>query len=267
MSDLLAPLVCAALRAGAAAAAIYERCVAPEWKADGSPVTEADRVAEAIILEALARDFPGVPVVAEEEAAAGRVPEIAERFFLVDPLDGTREFVGRNGEFTVNIALVEQGLPVCGVILAPCLHRIFAGDGASAWQGEVTAEGTVADRRPMRVRAAPPEPVAVASRSHPSPQTADWLARHAIRHIATRGSSLKFCLLAAGEADLYPRFGRTMEWDTAAGQAILESAGGRVVTPGGGPLRYGKRGASAETDFENGAFLAFGDPGLLPLAD
>lgn len=262
MSDRLDRLVSAALRAGSAISAIYERGARAETKRDGSPVTEADRTAETILLEALARDFPGIPTVAEEEVAAGRIPAVQDRFFLVDPLDGTREFLGRNGEFTVNIALIENGRPVLGVIHAPCLGRIFAGDEASAWQGRVE-KGEIDACRAMRVRPAPAEPVALASRSHPSPDTAQWLERHAIRQVATCGSSLKFCLLAAGEADLYPRFGRTMEWDTAAGQAILEAAGGCVVTPDGKALRYGKRGATAQADFENGAFLAFGDPALL----
>ena len=258
MSDRLDRIVSASLEAGAAAMAIYDAGITAETKSDGSPVTEADRQAEAILLKALTAGFPDIPVVAEEEAAAGRIPEIGERFFLVDPLDGTREFIGRNGEFTVNVGLVEAGLPRLGVIYAPCLGRIFAGDGDSCWQGEVE-EGRITARRPMRVRPAPSEPVAVASRSHATPETAHWLERHAIRHIACRGSSLKFCLLASGEADLYPRFGRTMEWDTAAGQAILQCAGGLVVTPDGQPLRYGKR----QNDFANGNFIALADPALL----
>ncbi|ALN71206.1 hypothetical protein M673_00685 [Aureimonas sp. AU20] len=261
MSERLDLIVSAALRAGAAIMAVYERGASVETKPDGSPVTEADRMAEAILLDALGRHFPDIPVVAEEEAAEGRVPAIGSRFFLVDPLDGTREFIGRNGEFTVNIGLVEDGTPTLGVIYAPCLGRVFAGEGESAWQGEVE-EGEVVSRRAMSVRPAPHPPVAVASRSHCSTETTDWLDRHAICDVASRGSSLKFCLLASGEADLYPRFGRTMEWDTAAGQAILQSAGGRVITPDGLPLRYGKRGICRDTDFENGAFLAIGDPGL-----
>ncbi len=259
-SDLLAPLADAAIEAGAAILDIYHRGCAVERKGDGSPVTEADHAAEAIILRALGASFPGIPVVAEEECAAGRIPEVGARFFLVDPLDGTREFVGRNGEFTVNIALVEAGRATVGIVYAPCLGRLFAGSGETAWQGEV-ANGTVLRRDPIRVRPAPSEPVAVASRSHRTRETEAWLRRHAIRHVASRGSSLKFCLLAAGEADLYPRFGRTMEWDTAAGQAVLEAAGGQVVAPDGSPFGYGKAGPGG-LPFENGDFLAFGAPEL-----
>lgn len=260
MSDRLDRIVSAALRAGAAIMTIYDACIEAETKSDGSPVTQADRLAEAILLEALGADFPDIPVIAEEEAAAGRIPDVGERFFLVDPLDGTREFIGRNGEFTVNVGLIEAGAPRLGVICAPCLGRVFAADGASCWQGEVL-DGAIVERRAMRVRAAPAEPVTVASRSHATPETARWLTRHAIRHVACRGSSLKFCLLAAGEADLYPRFGRTMEWDIAAGHAILQGAGGLVTTPEGEPLRYGKR----DQHFANGDFIALGDPALLRL--
>ncbi|MET0258222.1 MAG: 3'(2'),5'-bisphosphate nucleotidase CysQ [Methylobacterium sp.] len=260
MSPLLDTLLQAALAAGEVILRHYEAGATATAKADGSPVTAADREAEALILAALHRFDPGIPVVAEEEAEAGRLPEgEADRFFLVDPLDGTREFVGRNGDFTVNIALIEHGAPVAGIVFAPVCGRLFLGEGGRAFEAAVE-DGHAGTLRPIAVRAAPARPVAVASRSHRTPETGDWLDRHAITHTVSRGSSLKFCLLAAGEADVYPRLGRTMEWDTAAGDAVLRAAGGRVVTLDGAPLRYGKRRQPREADYANPHFLAFGDP-------
>ncbi len=235
----------------------YRPDVVVSHKGDGSPVTLADAEAEAIILAGLARIAPDIPVVAEEEAAAGRVPGACERFFLVDPLDGTREFITGNGEFTVNIALVEHGVPVMGVVFAPALGRLFAGCPAGAWSRDAGEE-----RRAMRVRAMPPALTVVGSRSHGSPETDAFLRDLPVAGFAACGSSLKFCLLAAGEADFYPRFGRTMEWDTAAGDAILRAAGGLVTTCDGRPLAYGKREQAGDADFANPHFLAFGDPAL-----
>jgi 3'(2'), 5'-bisphosphate nucleotidase len=225
------------------------------WKADESPVTAADQAAEAIILEHLARMAPGVPVVAEEAAAAGAAPQVAGRFFLVDPLDGTKEFVAGRDEFTVNIALIEQGAPVLGVVGAPALGRLFAGDVTRGEAFEIRGAGGApgSARIPMRVRPWPPDgPVAVASRSHGSAETEAWLAAAAVAARVSIGSSLKFCLLAAGEADVYPRFGPTMEWDTAAGHAVVCAAGGDVHEIDGRPLRYGKTG------FRNPSFIATG---------
>jgi len=222
-------------------------------KADESPVTAADQAAEAIILAHLARAAPGVPVVAEEAAAAGAAPVVAGRFFLVDPLDGTKEFVAGRDEFTVNIALVEDGMPVLGVVGAPALGRMFAGDVArrEAFELRAVAESPEPVRLPLRVRATPVGgPVAVASRSHGSEATEAWLASAGVSARVSIGSSLKFCLLAAGEADVYPRFGPTMEWDTAAGHAVVLAAGGAVRETDGQPLRYGKPG------FRNPSFIA-----------
>ncbi|WP_279481914.1 3'(2'),5'-bisphosphate nucleotidase CysQ [Aureimonas sp. SK2] len=261
LAALLEPLAALALSAGERILVHYRPDVAVSRKGDGSPVTAADQEAETLILEGLRGLAPGIPIVAEEEAAAGRVPAACARFFLVDPLDGTREFVGGNGEFTVNIALIEDGEPVLGVVLAPALRRLFAGSPSGAWRRE--ADGPLV---PMRVRPAPAALTAVGSRSHGSPETAGFLDGLPVAAFAACGSSLKFCLLAAGEADLYPRFGRTMEWDTAAGDAILRAAGGRVTTCDGRPLVYGKRGRPDETDFANPDFLAFGDPALVRLA-
>ena len=222
-------------------------------KADHSPVTAADQAAEAIILAHLARAAPGVPVVAEEQAAAGAAPEVAGRFFLVDPLDGTKEFVAGRDEFTVNIALIEDGVPVLGVVGAPALGRMFAGDVARRESFELrrVAASPEPVRWQLRVRATPAGgPVAVASRSHGSDATEAWLATAGISARVSIGSSLKFCLLAAGEADVYPRFGPTMEWDTAAGHAVVLAAGGVVYDTEGRPLRYGKPG------FRNPSFIA-----------
>lgn len=254
--SLLPTLVEASLAAGAEIERIYaEGCEVVE-KEDGSPVTIADRHAEAIILERLAAAFPDIPVLAEEEAAAGRIPELGRRFFCVDPLDGTRGFVQRNGEFTVNIGLIEDGAPVAGVIYAPVPKLLYygaRGDGAHRVRGGGGAE-------PIRPRPRPASGLtAVGSRSHASHGTADKGAHLGIAEFVASSSSLKFCLVAEGTADLYPRHGTTAEWDTAAGQAILEAAGGRVMALDeegreAGPLTYGK----AATRFLNPHFIAWG---------
>jgi len=252
-----------ALDAGAEIMRLYANGFAVETKSDASPVTEADRAAEAIILKGLATLAPDIPVIAEEEAAAGRLPDIGQRFFLVDPLDGTREFISRNGEFTVNIALIEQGQPVAGVVYAPALGRLFWGQtGNGAFSADVTG-GVIGEARPIHVRKAPQDGLrAIGSRSHGAAETQAWLKPYNIRDFVSAGSSLKFCLLAAGEADLYPRLGRTMEWDTAAGHAVLNAAGGRMTRLDGTPFLYGKRHQVDEAAFANPCFVAFGDPDL-----
>jgi 3'(2'), 5'-bisphosphate nucleotidase len=234
--------------AGARIMAVYGTAAA-EAKADGSPVTEADLVAHQAILEGLARDCAGLPVVSEEDAAH-RTPDPAESFILVDPLDGTREFISRNGEFTVNIALVEGGCPVVGVVFAPALGRIWR--GAVGVGAQMRASGD-AEWQPIGCRHPAAEGVvAVASRSHRDEATEAFLAAQTVAGLRSVGSSLKFCLVAEGQADVYPRFGTTMEWDTAAGQAVLEAAGGRVVMPDGAPFRYGKPA------WRNGPFIGWG---------
>jgi 3'(2'), 5'-bisphosphate nucleotidase len=218
-------------------------------KPDASPVTAADERAEALIVPVLQRLQPGWPVVAEEAAARGDAPAPAPAFWLVDALDGTREFVSRNGEFTVNIALVVAGAPLLGVVLAPVLDRLFAGViGIGAW------DETRGVRRGLRCRPAPPGGVTLTcSRSHGDEEAlVAWLQGRPVTGRLAVGSSIKFGLLAAGEADLYPRLGRTMEWDTAAGHAVLAAAGGSVVDLAGRPLRYGKPG------YENPHFVARG---------
>lgn len=252
---LIEALVDLVQQAGELILQVYRRDFSVSAKADASPVTEADWRAEVLITPALQALLPGVPVVAEEAAAAGQAPAadgLGARFWLVDPLDGTREFMQRNGEFTVNVALVEQGRPVLGVVLAPALGQLYAGVvGCGAFAQAGADAGT---RRPILARRPPAEGLTVlASRSHGDPAALNaFLAEQRVARIRPAGSSLKLCLLAAGEADCYPRFGRTMEWDIAAGQAVLEAAGGRVEDLLGRPLRYGKPG------FENPDFVARG---------
>jgi len=261
--SLLADLRMIALEAGQAILKVYESdAVKVTQKEDDSPVTEADMRAEAVILGGLAERAPGIAVISEEAVAGGKTPERAEKFFLVDPLDGTREFIKRNGEFTVNIALIESGRAIAGVVFAPAIGKLYLGAGnkavaQDAKPAEILALGTAAPLTPERIiraRRTPQEPFAVASRSHRDPDTDAFLAKHGITHIVSAGSSLKFCLVASAEADIYPRFGRTMEWDTAAGQAVLEAAGGVVSQVDGTPLRYGK----FEQGLANPHFIARG---------
>jgi 3'(2'), 5'-bisphosphate nucleotidase len=247
---LLSEIVALADRAGAVILEHYQGDVAVRAKADASPVTAADEAAEAVILARLAELTPDIPVIAEETVAAGHVPEIDDGpFWLVDPLDGTKEFLSRNGEFTVNIALIEGREPVLGVVLAPAR--------ACAWWGARGKGGMARDAegrtRAIAVRRAPTAgPVAIASRSHRDPETQAFLDQAGVAQCISAGSSLKFCLVAEGKADLYPRFGRTMEWDVAAGHAVLAAAGGRVTTRDGAPFCYRKPG------FENPPFIARG---------
>jgi 3'(2'), 5'-bisphosphate nucleotidase len=249
-------LLAIARDAARAIMAIYASDFAVRSKADLSPVTEADEQAEKVILKGLAEAFPGVPVVAEEQAAAGRLPAVADDFFLVDPLDGTKEFLSRNGEFTVNIARVLNGRPVMGVVYAPAVSRLFwgaAGEGAAMADVGPANGATLNAWTPVHVAIPPAAGLrVVASRSHRDAETDAYLANLNVKEIVAAGSSLKFCKVACGEADLYPRFGRTMEWDTAAGQAVLEAAGGKVVTIDGKPLRYGKR----DRGYDNPGFIA-----------
>ncbi|MBI1776177.1 MAG: 3'(2'),5'-bisphosphate nucleotidase CysQ [Proteobacteria bacterium] len=249
---LVPEIVHIARRAGSEILKHYAGDFAVARKTDDSPVTVADGAAEAIILDALRRLTPEIPTVAEEEVAAGIVTDIAGgRFWLVDPLDGTKEFVKRNGEFTVNIGLIAGDTPALGVIHVPVTGLTYAGAGP----GSAFLEDAGGKRTPIACRAAPPEGLTViASRSHPSPRLDALLAQYQVMEIKRSGSAVKFCILAAGEADLYPRFGRTMEWDTAAGHAIVEAAGGSMTELDGSKFRYGKRG------FENPGFIARGRP-------
>ena len=245
---LLDELPATARDGGEAILEIVRRGFEVEAKGDASPVTEADRAAELIILAALAKAAPGVPVIAEEEVAAGRIPRHDDIFFLVDPLDGTKEFVRGGDDYTVNIALVEQRTPRLGVVFAPATGRLHSGlVGEGAWLDDGTGP------RAIRTRPRAAEVSAVASKSHFTQNTADYLAAAvgACAHVSV-GSSLKFCIVAEGEADIYPRLSPTSEWDTAAGHAVLLAAGGRVDDASGGRLLYGK------PTFLNRAFVATG---------
>ena len=243
---LLDDLAEAAREAGEAIQQVVRRGFEVEAKIDSSPVTEADRAAELIILAALARAAPGVPVIAEEEVAAGRIPAHDRTYFLVDPLDGTKEFVRGGDDYTVNIGLIENGAPKLGVVFAPATSRLHGGCvGSDAWLDEGNG------RKTIRTRPRGTQVTAVASRSHLNQATVDYLeeAVGTCDFVAV-GSSLKFCIVAEGAADIYPRASPTSEWDTAAGHAVLLAAGGLVHGPDGGPLRYGKRA------FLNRAFVA-----------
>ena len=256
--NLLPDIVAVSHDAGEAIMRVYATDFDVARKADDSPVTEADLAAEALITPVLEALTPDIPIVAEEAASRGEMPNVGDGpFWLVDSLDGTREFIGRNGEFTVNIALIEEGWPTLGVVHIPA-------KGLSCW---ASGPGRAHCRDAGGTRAiAVREPdnegyVVVASRSHRDARTDEWLESIAVKSFTAAGSSLKFCLVAMGEADLYPRLGRTMEWDTAAGHAVLRAAGGSVRTLAGGvrtlegeDLRYGKPG------FENPFFVARGDP-------
>jgi 3'(2'), 5'-bisphosphate nucleotidase len=238
----------ASIEAAEAILGVYGRGAEASWKSDGSPVTEADGRAEEIILAHLAAT--GIPVLAEESVAAGRIPELGERFFCVDPLDGTKEFLKRNGEFTVNIALCEHGRPRVGVILAPATGVTYWGSPEGAFEGRM-ADRRIVDSRPIGVANDGPLRI-VASRSHGHPALHALCESLGVAEDVTVGSSLKFGLLANGTARLYPRFGPTCEWDTAAGQAILEAAGGVVLRLDGAPLDCGH----PDRKFLNPGFVA-----------
>jgi 3'(2'), 5'-bisphosphate nucleotidase len=247
---ILLDAACAAAHAaGVAILDIYRQDFSVRHKADASPVTRADEQAEAIIEEQLAAAARDIPIIAEERCAAQGLPSAAPpRFWLVDPLDGTKEFIRRNGEFTVNIALIEGDRPVLGVVHLPSQGVTYAAAGSAArWRDGEAPQAIEARRLPPRGA------VVVHSRSHADEQRlAEYIATLPEAEPRLAGSALKFCLLAAGEADIYPRFGPTAEWDTAAGQAVLEAAGGAVATLDGAPLRYGKPG------FCNPDFIARG---------
>lgn len=260
--SLLDALTQIASEAGHAIMRVRQAGTAIRTKADASPVTEADEAAEAIILDGLARTLPGIVVVSEEAASAGSLPELSETFILVDPLDGTREFIDGRDEFTVNIAIVRSGRPVSGIVGAPALNAI--------WRGAI---GTGSERLRLQPGAAPKDATervalrtqahqsgpwrAMVSRSHLDPNTEQWLTRFAEVDRMDCGSSVKFCRIAEGKADVYPRLGRTSEWDIAAGDAVLSAAGGAVVSLDGTPVRYGQIARELKVP----SFVAWCDPG------
>ncbi len=245
-----------ASEAGKVIMTVYASPSRVQAKADGSPVTEADIAAERLIRARLAEVLPDVPVIAEEsfKGMAGPAPN---RFVLVDPLDGTREFIGRNGEFTVNIALVENGKPAAGCIYAPALDLLFLG-GEAAYRASVRPGEKPPALTMMQKLTTRPYPAeglrAMTSRSHLDPESEALLKRLQVASSKAAGSALKFCLIAQGDGDIYPRLAPTMEWDTAAGQAVLTAAGGCVIGRDGSPLRYGK----ADAGFRNDGFVAWG---------
>lgn len=241
-------------RAGAEIMKIYATDFDVEIKGDDSPVTLADKAAEAIILTALEKNLPVTfPIISEEAAAEGYIPDYANSpFWLVDPLDGTKEFISRNGDFTVNIGLIENGTPILGAVYAPAHDTTYIGGAPGAFM-DVNGEGY----QPIACRVFPESGLtALVSRSHRSPETDSYLERFTVTDDISAGSSLKFCRLAEGVADLYPRLGRTMEWDTAAAHGVLKYAGGHVETLNGTDLTYGKSG------LENPHFVAYGNDHL-----
>lgn len=240
-----------AREAAVAIMAVRDCGVTVTRKHDRTPVTEADHAAEALIVRGLREAAPGIPVIAEEEVAAGRVERPGERFWLVDPLDGTREFAQGRDEFAVCIGLIAAGRPVLGAVALPATGELFLGlPGTGAWKQDAGG------RRPIAARHPPPEGLTVFASRHSAddPRLARYLAALPVARVRNAGSALKFCRVAEGAADLYPRFGRTMEWDTAGPQAVVEAAGGSVRTVDGMPLRYGKAG------FANPDFICRGAP-------
>ena len=248
----------AALEAGTLVLEIYRNGFDVVYKEDSSPVTMADEQAETVILRHLALAYPDIPVVAEEAVAAGHIPNVGSRpFFLVDPLDGTKEFINRRRDFTVNIALIENGAPVEGIVYAPARDVIYRTlEGSAVKQSVVLdAPGKASE---IWCRREGNGVTAVVSRAHMDNETEEFLGKIGVTDSKSIGSSLKFCLIAEGLADIYPRFGRTMEWDTAAGDAILRVAGGMTfeAKPGHLPLRYGKTHQKSDSDFANPGFIS-----------
>jgi 3'(2'),5'-bisphosphate nucleotidase len=256
IADIFAKI---AIEAAVAVMAVYAADSHARRKPDGSPVCDADEAAEAIILKRLARRLPNLPVLAEEASSRGKNTVSQAAFILVDPVDGTREFLSHNGEFTINIGLIVDAAPHAGVVYAPALEQLWIG-GAAASACTVAPGAplpSMANRRVIHTRTRPEQGLtALVSRSHADPATDAFLAKLSTVARVRAGSSMKFCMIAEGQADVYPRLGPTMEWDTGAGDAVLRAAGGIVLDDARHPLRYGK----AETQFRNGPFVAWGDP-------
>jgi 3'(2'), 5'-bisphosphate nucleotidase len=252
-----------AVTAGVAIMGFYKSDSHAQMKADKSPVCDADVAGEAIILAGLAARLPDLPVISEEAAAGGAAAQLGEAFILVDPVDGTREFLAGKGEFTVNIGLIVDGEPKVGVVFAPALEQVWmAGETVVSFSVAPGGKLPPPDQR-RRIHIRRPDAdglVALTSWSHTDPRTTTFLAKLPVKERRMIGSSLKFCAIADGSADIYPRFGATMEWDTAAGDAILRAAGGVVLGRDGQPLRYGK----TATKFMNGSFVAWGDRAAAP---
>lgn len=226
-------------------------------KADGSPVTDADEAAEELILRELLRLAPGIPIIAEESAAAGMIDVTdSDAVFLVDPLDGTKEFIRGKDDFTVNICLVERRRPKLGVVFAPARHELFSGDGSASYRCRLGRDASIIERMQIRTSCTADRLTAVASASHAGVETDEFLQGLPVDRKISVGSSLKFCLVAAADAHIYPRFGRTMQWDTAAGDAVLRGAGGCTLTRDGEELEYGVLRANGT--FDNPYFVSYG---------
>jgi len=262
IAALLDPLTDLVAQAGAAIVAVDRRTMTVAGKSDGSPVTSADLAADRILAEGVARLLPGMPVVSEERPQALRLP-CRDSFVLIDPLDGTREFVAGRDEYTVNLAIIMQGMPVLGIVAAPALGVIWRGVtgqvGSGAERLTIGRDGKLSERVPIRTRSCPAHGapwVALVSRSHPDPATDAFIAGRpgAVREAA--GSAVKFGRIAEGTADIYPRLAPTHEWDVAAGCAVVEAAGGKVTALDRTPLRFGQK----TTDFIVPGFIASGDP-------
>jgi len=256
----------AAAKAGAAIMAHYAGPTEVEIKEDDSPVTKADRDAEIVLLAALKEFAPNIPIVSEE-TAADRTAPLGPRFFLVDPLDGTKEFIKKRSDFTVNVALIEEGYPCFGLVFAPArsLLAVTTADGVAieatmAPNAKGADLGALEQKRLHARRANPDALTALVSLSHLDPETEKFLEGFSIAERSSAGSSVKFLEIARGNADVYPRFGPTMEWDTAAGQAVLEAAGGHVVDAQGARFRYGK----TQDGLRNPSFVAWGRSVLTP---
>ncbi|WP_151983185.1 3'(2'),5'-bisphosphate nucleotidase CysQ [Rhizobium sp. EC-SD404] len=260
--SLLRSIEDAALVAAAMIMQQRHRGVTVQLKSDQSPVSTADVEAERAICTMLERQHPLIPIVAEERASSGQIAnDLGDTFFLVDPLDGTKEFLAGRTDFTVNIALIIKGSPVAGAIISPALGRMYSGlrgSEASTVEIDVNSLDWRGNSKPLIVRSPSKMEIAVASRSHRCFETDEFIKRKGVQKVVSAGSSLKFCMIAEGLADVYPRFGRTMEWDTAAGDAILRAAGGRTVDTSGRDLIYGKRHDGTTNDFANPAFIAIG---------
>lgn len=258
LSDLIDTLERAAIAAGKEILRARADGARVSLKSDSTPVTQADRAAEAVILARLTEQFPHVPVVAEEMAEDGKCPSSTQAsYFLVDALDGTGDFIAGRDEFTVNIALIRDLKPVAGVVYAPALGRIWTGAGSKAITADVTAEGEIGARREIHTRSLPKTPVALVSLSHREPETQAWLETMQTHETTHIGSSLKFCLVAEGKADVYPRLVSLKQWDIAAGDAVLRAAGGVTLGLDGEPLKYGVD----NSDFRCGRFICWGqDP-------
>jgi 3'(2'), 5'-bisphosphate nucleotidase len=248
-----------ALRAGGAILQVFHDNQNTSYKRDSSPVTEADQRAEEIIVTSLNKAFPQIVVVAEESAAIGSTPDLSRgEFLLVDPLDGTKEFIRKSDEFTVNIAMVRAGLPIAGIVYAPAKGIAYVGRSGKAEKLIVDDGFSVVDRATITCRPPAKSLIAVTSWSHSNSETESFLEERQVAQSIRIGSSLKFCLVAEGVADIYPRFGRTMEWDTAAGDAVLRAAGGLTLGLSGEDLRYGKINQPDDCDFANPFFIAQG---------